>query len=127
MPEHSVPLLRDRQECQVRRERGAFGHFDSAHVVEVSCAIEVEADAVRCPAHLSWDLAQMRREPLPLRGDAFDMPVAVARGQAREEECFAIFETRRFETWRDCRVHVPMLAEKDARLALPRGVRCGIL
>ena len=80
MREYSIVLRRDRQVCQVRRERRTFGYFDSAHIVKISCAVKVEADAVRCPSDLPWNFSQMGSETLPLRGDAFNVFVAIARG-----------------------------------------------
>jgi hypothetical protein len=107
MGENGVVLRRHRQMGQPRRNRQGFGHFDSAHVIEISCAIEVETDTVGLPSGLPGDLAHVQPEALPLRRNAFDAIVVITPGQTGEKDRSTIFETRVF--------HFSILTEKDAR------------
>ena len=43
---------------QLRRKRGFVGYFDSAHVIEISRAIEIETDAVELRSDLFGDLSE---------------------------------------------------------------------
>src|SRR5262245_35607602 len=111
MPEHGIAPLRDTQAGEVRREIRETGDFNAAGIVEIAVIIAVAAHAIGGAADLSQDVAEMRIEALPLRGDRFARFTSVTLTQAGNQQRLARFEARRFEVAEEGLIHLDGLHE----------------
>ena len=97
MGKHRVPVFGNAQAAEFRGKPREVGHFDAADVFRIAGIVAIANHAIGGPANLSWDMAQVRRKSLPLRGNVRAGFGRVALAQSRNEECVEVLKTRWFQ------------------------------
>src|SRR5690606_55618 len=111
MREHSVALRGNAHAAPVRRYSGKIAHFDSTDVIEVTDLVAVAAYAVGHVTNLSRNVAEARKEPLPLRRKRGATLAVVTLAQSRDQQRSAVLKARRFQFQHGGLVHLSGLHE----------------
>ena len=88
------------------RMAGKLGYLHAAKVIEVARLIGVINNAISIASHLAPDVAEMRQEPVPLRGDSGFRPTVILLAKSEYQQCFALHKAWQSQ-WCNCRLFHP--------------------